>query len=96
MNIILLCINITVLFLTVRLIGNRTHFHTILENYCSYTKHPKLHSTMPHANTRLLLVQLFPNCTQMQAIDYTKSSGTYLAEVATISTPAKNETAEPS
>ena len=31
MNIILLCLNFAAIILTVRLIGNRTHFHTIFQ-----------------------------------------------------------------
>ena len=48
MNIILLSLTFTVIILTVRLIGNRTHFHTILE---------QLYTNIQNC-TRLRLVQL--------------------------------------
>ena len=69
MNIILLCLTFTVFIFAVRLIGNRPHFRTIWEELYAYQS--KLHSATPRAITRLLLVQLFPNCTQMRAIIYT-------------------------
>ena len=65
-ELILLCLTFTVsIILTVRLIGNHTHF-CIWEN-CMHNSQNCTRLCLVQL-CRLLLVQLFPNCTQMCAI----------------------------
>ena len=73
MNIILLC-RLTFTVLINRMINRYSHafeynFGTIVHVTL------KLNSATPRAITQLLLLQLFPNCTQMGAITYTYYTG---------------------
>ena len=67
MNIILLCLTFSVIILTVRLIGNRMHFRTILEKLYMYQSN--LHSASPHAFIPVVTSTIIPKL-YSNACDY--------------------------